>query len=76
MKVLNRGYWEEMIQLTIVQVDPLKTKILTGILCAFDTLKRNAEIKVLLICAIQNVETIINFHDQAMKTLYIQKPED
>jgi len=59
-----------------VWVGSLKTKKLTGILCTFDTLKRDAEIKFLLGCTADDVETIINFHGPAMKILYIQKPED
>jgi inorganic pyrophosphatase len=117
MKVVNRGFWEEMHQLiathpiTIdrpkdqphprypemiypldygyventsasdgggidVWVGSLHTKTLTGILCTFDTLKRDAEIKLLLACTEQDLETIINFHDHAMKILYIPTPED
>ncbi len=59
-----------------VWIGSLETKKLTGILCTFDTLKRDAEIKILLGCSVYDVETIINFHDPAMKILYIPKPED
>ena len=59
-----------------VWIGSLQTKMLTGILCTFDTLKRDAEIKILLGCSAHDVETIINFHDQAMKILYIPKTED
>ncbi|MBE0671990.1 MAG: inorganic pyrophosphatase [Anaerolineales bacterium] len=117
MKILNRGFWEEIIQLTAthsividrpkgqphpcyremiypldygyientsasdgggidVWIGSLELKTLTGILCTFDTLKNDAEIKILLGCTSQEVETIIDFHGQAMKMLYIQKPED
>ena len=117
MKVVNREFWEEIIQITTAQqviidrpkgqppphypemiypldygyientsasdgggidvwVGSLQTKMLTGILCTFDTLKRDAEIKLLLACSARDVETIINFHDHAMKILYIPKPED
>ena len=51
------------------------TKKLTGILCTFDTLKRDAEIKLLLGCSAKDVETIIEFHNMAMKILYIPTPE-
>jgi inorganic pyrophosphatase len=57
-------------------IGSLETKTLTGILCTFDTLKKDAELKILLGCNAQDVETIIAFHDHAMKILYIQKPED
>jgi inorganic pyrophosphatase len=51
------------------------TQKLTGILCAFDTLKRDAEIKLLLGCSEKDVETIIEFHDTTMKILYVPNPE-
>lgn len=117
MKIMNRGFWEEITRLTKthsividrpkgkphprypemiypldygyientsasdgggidVWIGSLETKKLTGILCTFDTLKRDAEIKILLGCTAQNVEDIINFHGQAMKILHIPKPED
>ena len=50
------------------------TKKLTGILCTFDTLKRDAEIKLLIGCSAEDVETIIKFHNTAMKILYIPNP--
>jgi inorganic pyrophosphatase len=117
MKVANRGFWQEILQLATthpividrpkgrphprypemiypldygyientsasdgggidVWVGSLEIKKLTGILCTFDTLKHDAEIKVLLSCTTQDVETIINFHSQTMKIFYVQKPED
>lgn len=48
-------------------------KTLTGILCTFDTLKRDAEIKLLLGCTKEDVQTIKTFH-QDMYTLYISNP--
>lgn len=117
MKIVNRGFWEEITQLTTthsiiidrpkgqphpryiemiypldygyientsasdgggmdVWIGSLEPKTLTGILCTFDTLKRDAEIKILLGCTAQDVETIVNFHSKAMKLLYIPKPEN
>ena len=116
MKVVNSGFWEEMLQLTKTHsiiidrpkdqphprypemiypldygyikntsasdgggidawIGSLETKTLTGILCTFDTLKKDAEIKILLGCNTQDVERITNYHNQAMKILYIPKPE-
>jgi inorganic pyrophosphatase len=49
------------------------TKTLTGILCTFDTLKRDAEIKLLIGCTEVDVQTIKVFHQQ-MHTLYIPNP--
>ena len=45
-------------------------KILTGILCTFDKLKRDAEIKLLIGCTKEDVETIQGFNDD-MPTLFI-----
>lgn len=48
---------------------------LTGILCTYDTLKRDAEIKLLLGCTEDDLQTITNFHGNLMATLYIPKPK-
>ena len=48
-------------------------KTLTGILCTFDTLKRDAEIKLLIGCTHEDIETIRNFNDN-MQTLFIPNP--
>ncbi len=47
--------------------------LLTGILCTFDTLKRDAEIKFLIGCTKADVELIQNFHNE-MHTLFIPNP--
>jgi inorganic pyrophosphatase len=49
------------------------TKTLTGILCTFDTLKRDAEIKLLIGCTEVDVEIIRGFHKE-MHMLYIPNP--
>lgn len=54
-------------------MDSESTKTLTGILCTFDTLKRDAEIKLLIGCTQEDVRTIQVFH-QEMHTLYIPNP--
>ena len=46
---------------------------LTGILCTFDTLKRDAEIKLLIGCTKEEIEIIQNFHSE-MHTLFIPNP--
>jgi len=51
-----------------------KTKMLTGILCTFDTLKRDMEIKLLLGCTNKNIQIIQKFHGK-MYNLYIPNPE-
>ncbi len=48
-------------------------KTLTGILCTFDTLKRDAEIKLLIGCTAEDVQVIQNFND-VMRTLFIPNP--
>ena len=49
------------------------TKTLTGILCTFDTLKRDAEIKLLIGCSETDIQVIRDFHKD-MYTLYISNP--
>jgi inorganic pyrophosphatase len=48
--------------------------LLTGILCTFDTVKRDAEIKLLAGCTEQDIENIHHFYTGFMRTLYIPKP--
>ncbi|MGE5463243.1 MAG: inorganic pyrophosphatase [Syntrophothermus sp.] len=48
-------------------------KTLTGILCTFDKLKRDAEIKLLISCTMEDIETILRFHKD-MATLFIPNP--
>lgn len=56
-----------------VWIGSLESKTLTGILCTFDTLKRDAEIKLLIGCTHEDVQTIRNFNN-AMRTLFIPNP--
>ena len=48
-------------------------KTLTGILCTFDTLKRDAEIKLLIGCTKEDLQVVRDFH-QDMYTLYLPNP--
>jgi inorganic pyrophosphatase len=50
----------------------IERKTLTGILCTFDTLKRDAEIKLLIGCTEEDIQIIQDFHNE-MHTLYIPK---
>jgi inorganic pyrophosphatase len=59
-----------------VWLGSLPTKMLSGILCTFDTLKRDAEIKLLLGCTLSDVESILAFYSENMKALYILNPEE
>ncbi len=54
-------------------VDNTNVKTLTGILCTFDTLKRDAEIKLLIGCTEDDIPVIQKFHKE-MYTLYIPNP--
>ena len=57
-----------------VWIGTQETKTLTGILCVFDTLKREMEIKLLLDCSKDDLQTIQQFHGE-MYNLYIPNPE-
>jgi inorganic pyrophosphatase len=56
-----------------VWIGSLDRKTLTGILCTFDKLKRDAEIKLLIGCTLKDVETIQGFNSD-MATLFIPNP--
>jgi len=57
-----------------VWVGSLENRKLTGILCTFDTFKRDAEVKLLSGCSEKDVETILGFNTVYMRYLYISKP--
>ena len=59
-----------------VWLGSLQTRALTGILCTFDTLKRDAELKLLLGCTATDVQDILAFHGKNMKALYIPNPKE
>ena len=54
-------------------IDRGNLKTLTGILCTFDTLKRDAEIKLLIGCNNEDIQVIRDFLKD-MHTLYIPNP--
>ncbi len=56
-----------------VWVGSRNDKTLTGILCTFDTLKRDAEIKLLIGCTHEDVQIIQQFNT-VMQTLFIPNP--
>jgi inorganic pyrophosphatase len=57
-----------------IWIGSLGNKALTGILCTFDTVKRDAEIKLLAGCTDKDIEIIQHFYTEFMRTLYIPKP--
>ena len=56
-----------------VWMGSLGIKTLTGILCTFDMIKRDAEIKLLLGCTQADIQTIRNFNNE-MLTLFVPNP--
>jgi len=56
-----------------VWIGTSKQMVLTGILCTFDKIKRDAEIKLLIGCTQEDIQIIRAFHSQ-MRTLYIPNP--
>jgi inorganic pyrophosphatase len=56
-----------------VWIGSMGRETLTGILCTFDRLKRDAEIKLLIGCTCVDVETIQGFLSD-MATLFIPNP--
>jgi len=75
---LDYGYLENTIASDGDGIDvwsgSLGTKTLTGILCTFDKMKRDAEIKLLIGCNLNDIQLIQNFHDK-MLTLFIPNPQ-
>ena len=51
----------------------LESKMLTGILCTFDRLKRDAEIKLLIGCTKDDIQILRDFNGE-MRTLFIPNP--
>ena len=47
---------------------------LCGIICTFDTLKLDAEIKLLIGCSSANIRTILDFHNNGMKAIFVPNP--
>ena len=47
-------------------------KTLTGILCTFDKLKRDAELNLLIGCTLEDVQTIRDFNHE-LSALFIPK---
>jgi inorganic pyrophosphatase len=76
---LDYGYLESTIASDGGGIDvwmgSLQTKTLTGILCTFDKIKRDAEIKLLIGCTNEDVHVIRNFNNE-MLTLFIPNPTE
>jgi inorganic pyrophosphatase len=54
-----------------VWIGSLQNRTLTGILCTFDTLKQDAEIKLMLGCSESDIQLIRSFYGEEMKILHI-----
>ena len=77
---LDYGYHENTtasdgdgIDVWMGNVNANKSKTLTGILCTFDKIKRDAEIKLLLDCTQEDIQIIQQFSNE-MLTLFIPNP--
>jgi inorganic pyrophosphatase len=57
-----------------VWIGSLGAQTLTGILCTFDKLKRDMEIKLLIGCTVDEIRIIQKFHSE-MYELYIPNPQ-
>ncbi len=75
---LDYGYVEDTTASDGAGIDvwsgTLGDKTLTGILCTFDKIKRDAEIKLLIGCTPEDVQLIQVFHNE-MLTLFIPNPK-
>ena len=49
---------------------------LTGVLCTYDTFKRDAELKILLGCTVKDVQTVLAFNSDFMRFLYVPRPKE
>ena len=56
-----------------VWLGSLGIKTLTGILCTFDNIKHDAEIKLLIGCTMDDIKIIRDFNSE-MRTLFIPNP--
>ncbi|MRR36601.1 inorganic pyrophosphatase [bacterium] len=58
-----------------VWVGTRNDKTITGCVCTIDLFKKDIELKILIGCSAEEVETIRNFHrDRNMQNLYIPRP--
>ena len=51
-------------------------RALTGILCTYDTIERDAEIKLMLGCTDDDIKVIIDFIPAFMRYLHIPNPKE
>jgi PPOX class probable F420-dependent enzyme len=58
-----------------IWLGPSGNKSLTGIICTFDSIKGDAEIKLLVGCTDNDVQTITHFLNDGMSVLYIPRPK-
>lgn len=49
---------------------------LTGILCTYDRFNCDAELKLLIGCTTEDVQTILAFQDENIRALFIPCPEE
>ena len=75
---LDYGYLEGTISSDnsgiVVWVGSQSSRRLTGIACTYDTLKKDAEIKLLAGCSEEDIKKILDFYALRMKTIIIPEP--
>jgi inorganic pyrophosphatase len=59
-----------------VWLGSLGTRLLSGILCTYDTGKRDAEIKLVLGATDPDVQAILSFNARFMRYLYLPRPQE
>ena len=59
-----------------VWLGSLGTRELSGILCTFDTGKRDAEIKLVLGATEADIQSILDFNARFMRYLYLPRPQE
>ena len=57
-----------------VWIGSLPARNLSGIACTYDALKTDAEIKLLVGCSDDDIQSIMNFHSDGMKAIFIPRP--
>jgi inorganic pyrophosphatase len=76
---LDYGYLENMVSSDgaglDVWIDDCSDKKPTALACTVDLRKKDLEIKILLGCSTENIETIMEFHNSgSMRCILLQRP--
>lgn len=58
-----------------VWIGTTNSQTLTGILCTLDTIKKDAEIKLLCGCSQTEVDRVLTFLGKSMQWIFLEKPQ-